>query len=229
MALILALETSSTICSVALYQNQEFLALTELQLEKSHSSHTTVIISQLLENCGLTLQDLSAVAVSGGPGSYTGLRIGSAMAKGLCYSLDIPLIEISTLHALAYSLIQVTPNPENYLYCPMLDARRMEVYSCVLNSDLQELLPVSPIILTNKSFEDFTSQNPVIFLGSGADKFQKLIENSSQALFNSKVSLSAKPVGALAYHKYINQQFEDVAYYEPFYLKEVYITASNKS
>ncbi|PSR57309.1 tRNA (adenosine(37)-N6)-threonylcarbamoyltransferase complex dimerization subunit type 1 TsaB [Adhaeribacter arboris] len=229
MALILALETSSAICSVALYQNQELLALTELQLEKSHSSHTTVIISQILENCSLTLQDLSAVAVSGGPGSYTGLRIGSAIAKGLCYSLDIPLIEVSTLYALAYSLIQVIPNPEYYLYCPMLDARRMEVYCCLLNSDLQELLPVSPVILTNKSFEDFISQNPVIFLGSGASKFQKLIENSPRTLFHANVSLSAKPIGVLAYNKYKNHQFEDVAYYEPFYLKEVYITASNKS
>src|SRR5215213_6363182 len=119
MALILALETSSTICSVALYQEQELLALTELQLEKSHSSHTTVIISQILENCSLTLQDLSAVAVSGGPGSYTGLRIGSAIAKGLCYALNIPLIEVSTLHALAYDLIRVVPLPENYLFCPM--------------------------------------------------------------------------------------------------------------
>ncbi|MDQ3290232.1 MAG: tRNA (adenosine(37)-N6)-threonylcarbamoyltransferase complex dimerization subunit type 1 TsaB [Bacteroidota bacterium] len=229
MALILALETSSTICSVALYQNHEILALTELQLEKSHSSHTTVIISQILENCSLTLQGLSAVAVSGGPGSYTGLRIGSAIAKGLCYSLDIPLIEVSTLHALANSLIQVTPKPEHYLYCPMLDARRMEVYCCLLNCTLQELLPVSPLVLTDKSFEDFTSKQPIIFFGSGAAKFQKLIDPSPQAFFVPTLPLSAKNIGALAYNKYLNQQFEDVAYYEPFYLKEVYITASDKS
>ncbi|MDQ4139439.1 MAG: tRNA (adenosine(37)-N6)-threonylcarbamoyltransferase complex dimerization subunit type 1 TsaB [Bacteroidota bacterium] len=228
MALILALETSSTICSVALYQDQELLALTELQLEKSHSSHTTVIISQILENCNLTLQDLSAVAVSGGPGSYTGLRIGSGIAKGLCYALNIPLIEVSTLHALAYDLMQVTPTPENYLFCPMLDARRMEVYCCLLDSALQELYPVSPLILTDISFKEFISKQPVIFFGSGAVKFKTLVESSSNALFIKSLPLSARPIGALAYHKYISKQFEDIAYYEPFYLKEVYITESKK-
>lgn len=229
MVYILALETSSSICSVALYQHEELLALSELQIEKSHSSHITVLIKQLLENCNVTMQDISAVAVSGGPGSYTGLRIGSATAKGLCYALNIPLINISTLHALTYDLIQVVPAAEQYLYCPMLDARRMEVYATILNSNLQEHLPITPVILTDISFQEFFSKHPVLFFGSGASKFQEVMRSHPNASFVNEVPLSARPIGALAYPKFMNQQFEDVAYYEPFYLKEVYITKSTKA
>lgn len=229
MALILALETSSIVCSVALYQEEKLLALAELQIEKSHSSHITVLINQMLENCNLSLKDVSAVAVSGGPGSYTGLRIGSATAKGLCYALNIPLIEVSTLHALAYKLISQIPLPEQYLFCPMIDARRMEVYACLLDADLREHLPVAPVILTETSFQEYIQQQPVIFFGNGAAKFKPLVGHLSQALFVNKTQLSARPVGALALSKYYQQQFEDVAYYEPFYLKDVYITASTKA
>src|SRR6187551_564583 len=125
MALILSLETSTTVCSVALAQDGRLIGTSELRLEKSHSSHITVLIQQLLENTGFTNQDLSAIAVSGGPGSYTGLRIGTSTAKGLCYALDIPLIAVSTLHALAWQTISYTANSAEFLFCPMLDARRM--------------------------------------------------------------------------------------------------------
>ena len=229
MAVILALETSSTICSVALYQQEQLLALSELQIEKSHSSHITVLIDQMLQNCHLTLSDLAAVAVSGGPGSYTGLRIGSATAKGLCYALEIPLIEVSTLYALAHELIQVIPAAQQYLFCPMIDARRMEVYSCLVNSDLQELMPIAPIILSETTFQDYLAKQPVVFFGSGAAKYQKMIEHFSNTLFVNSIALSARSIGALAVEKYEKQIFEDVAYYEPFYLKDVYITTSSKA
>ncbi|MHA6249840.1 tRNA (adenosine(37)-N6)-threonylcarbamoyltransferase complex dimerization subunit type 1 TsaB [Pontibacter sp. CAU 1760] len=229
MALLLALETSTNVCSIALYNDQQLLGASELQIEKSHSSHITVMVSQLVENCGATLHDLSAVAVSGGPGSYTGLRIGTSTAKGLCYALDIPLLEVSTLYGLAAQVIGVTPNPEQYLFCPMLDARRMEVYTCLLNHELQEIDPVQPVVLDAHTFENNLARQPVIFFGSGAPKFQELVKDNPNALFIEGILPSAKRIGMLAYDKYNQQAFEDVAYYEPFYLKDVYIAKTSKS
>ncbi|WP_299758909.1 tRNA (adenosine(37)-N6)-threonylcarbamoyltransferase complex dimerization subunit type 1 TsaB [uncultured Pontibacter sp.] len=228
MPLLLALETSTTVCSVALYKDQQLLGASELQIEKSHSSHITVMVSQLVENCGATLQDLSAVAVSGGPGSYTGLRIGTSTAKGLCYSLDIPLLEVSTLYGLAAQVIAMTPNPERYLFCPMLDARRMEVYTCLLTHELQEVEPIAPVVLEEHTFEYRLKEQPIIFFGSGAAKYKSMVNTVANALFIDGVLPNAKTIGALALPKYEQQAFEDVAYYEPFYLKDVYITSPSK-
>ncbi|MBF9255170.1 tRNA (adenosine(37)-N6)-threonylcarbamoyltransferase complex dimerization subunit type 1 TsaB [Pontibacter sp. 172403-2] len=229
MAVLLAIETSSTVCSVALYKDNQLLGASELQIEKSHSSHITVMIAQLVENCGLALEDLSAVAVSGGPGSYTGLRIGSSTAKGLCFSLDIPLLEVSTLHGLTAQVIAATPNPEQYLFCPMLDARRMEVYTCLLNHQLEEVEPVAPLILESDILQERLAQQGIIFFGSGAGKFKELVSGNSNALFIDSILPSAKTIGQLALNKYAQKQFEDVAYYEPFYLKDVYITGARKA
>ncbi|GGG32145.1 tRNA (adenosine(37)-N6)-threonylcarbamoyltransferase complex dimerization subunit type 1 TsaB [Pontibacter amylolyticus] len=229
MPLLLALETSSNVCSVALYKGADLLGASELQIEKSHSSHITVMISQLVENCGYTLHDLSAVAVSGGPGSYTGLRIGSSTAKGLCYSLDIPLLEVSTLYGLAKQAIDGVPNAQEYLFCPMMDARRMEVYTCLLNANLEEQLPVAPVVLDEQSFQEELARQPIIFFGNGAAKFKKLQEGNANALFIDSIQPSAKPIGQLSLLKYEQQAFEDVAYYEPFYLKDVYITSPTKN
>ncbi|MCJ8164838.1 tRNA (adenosine(37)-N6)-threonylcarbamoyltransferase complex dimerization subunit type 1 TsaB [Pontibacter sp. E15-1] len=228
MPLLLALETSTTVCSIALFKGQLLLGASELQIEKSHSSHITVMVSQLVENCGATLQDLSAVAVSGGPGSYTGLRIGTSTAKGLCFSLDIPLLEVSTLYGLALQVIAATPNPERYLFCPMLDARRMEVYTCLLNSELQEVSPIEPIVLDAQTFANKLATQPVIFFGSGAQKFRELVGGNPNALFVDNILPSAKTIGMLAFNKYVQKTFEDVAYYEPFYLKDVYITGAGR-
>lgn len=205
------------------------LGASELQIEKSHSSHITVMISQLLENCGVELRQLSAVAVSGGPGSYTGLRIGSSTAKGLCYSLDIPLLEVSTLYGLALQAVQHVPNAEEYLFCPMLDARRMEVYTCLLNASLEEQLPIAPVILDEDTFKKQLEEHRIVFFGSGAAKFKNLVGENKNALFIEGIQLSAKPIGQLALAKYEQQAFEDVAYYEPFYLKDVYITSASKN
>ncbi len=229
MALILAIETSTTVCSVALFKEEQLLGASELQIEKSHSSHITVMISQLIENCGETLQGLSAIALSGGPGSYTGLRIGSSTAKGLCFALDIPLIEVSTLYSLAAQVIATTPNPEQFLFCPMLDARRMEVYTCLLNHQYQNIAPIAPVILDEHFQEDKLASQPIIFFGSGADKFKELTNDNSNALFVNTILPTAKTIGQLAYTKYKQAQFEDVAYYEPFYLKDVYITSAGSN
>ena len=228
MVYILALETTSSICSVALFQNDQLLGISELQIEKSHSSHITVLIEQLLQNCQISFSQLAAVALSGGPGSYTGLRIGSSSAKGLCYSLNIPLLEVPTLQALSSEAINYTPQPQDYLYCPMIDARRMEVYTCILNHSLEEISPVTPLILEEASLQDILIDNKVLFFGSGAAKFSQIIINSTNAAFISSIKPTARWMGKLAFDKYNKAAFEDVAYYEPFYLKEVYITKSNK-
>jgi tRNA threonylcarbamoyladenosine biosynthesis protein TsaB len=228
MAYLLALETSSTICSVALFQDEALLGLSELQIEKSHSSHITVLIDQLLQNCRVPLSSLDAMVLSGGPGSYTGLRIGSSTAKGFCFSLDIPLIEVSTLQALAAAAVGLSPNPADYLYCPMIDARRMEVYTTVLNENLEEMMPVSPIVLTPESFQEQLSDKAVLFFGSGAAKCKTLLEDHPKAFFLESLAVSARWLGKLGLEKYRQALFEDVAYYEPFYLKEVHITSSNK-
>jgi tRNA threonylcarbamoyladenosine biosynthesis protein TsaB len=228
MAFLLALETSSTVCSVALFKKEQLLGVSELQIEKSHSSHITVLIQQLLQNCQVSLSSLSAVAISGGPGSYTGLRIGSATAKGLCFSLNIPLIEVSTLEAMAAMAIKFTPNPGAYIFCPMIDARRMEVYTYLTNHKLQAITPVAPAILEKDSFKAYLQENKIIFCGSGALKFKDLADEQENALFLDNIKPTATIIGELALPKLAENIFQNVAYYEPFYLKEVYITSSAK-
>ncbi|WP_299826196.1 tRNA (adenosine(37)-N6)-threonylcarbamoyltransferase complex dimerization subunit type 1 TsaB [uncultured Pontibacter sp.] len=227
--LLLALETSTNVCSVALFKGAQLLGASELRIEKSHSSHITVMMEQLVNNCGFKMEELSAVVISGGPGSYTGLRIGTSTAKGLCFALNIPLIEVSTLYSMAEQVIQYTPNAAQYLFCPMLDARRMEVYTCVLSHELNEVTPITPVILTEQTLGDILAERQVIFFGSGADKFKDLTQNNNYALFVDGVVPSAIAIGKLGLSKYEEQAFEDVAYYEPFYLKDVYITSAGKS
>ena len=222
--LILSLETSSPICSVALHRAGVLVGQTELRLEKSHSSHISVLINQLLENAGHTLQDVAAVALSDGPGSYTGLRIGGAAAKGLCFALDIPLLAVSTLQALAWQVAGYTAAPETHLYCPMLDARRMEVYTALYTHDGQEILPPTALVLTPEAMAEQMGGHRVLFFGNGAAKFQPLVPEPSNAGFLTNIEPSAVAVGALAWGAFQRQEFRDVAYYEPFYLKDVYTT-----
>ncbi len=225
MPYLISLETSSVVCSVALHKSGKLVGKSELHLDKSHSSHITILLNELVKYAGITLKDIAAVAISGGPGSYTGLRIGTSTAKGLCFGLDIPLIEVSTLEALAHQQIQYTPNPAGFNFCPMIDARRMEVYCGVYDQNLRPVLPVSPVVLTADSFSELLATQPVLFFGSGAAKFQPLVAGNKNAVFVSQGTPDAGAVGELAWKKFEQQQFEDVAYYEPFYLKEFYTTA----
>ncbi|GAB3301196.1 tRNA threonylcarbamoyladenosine biosynthesis protein TsaB [Hymenobacter tenuis] len=224
--LLLSLETSSPVCSVALHRidTGKLVGQSELRLEKSHSSHLSVLVHQLLENSLHTLPDLAAVAVSDGPGSYTGLRIGAAAAKGLCYALDIPLLAISTLQSLAHQVAAVTARPEQFLFCPMLDARRMEVYAGLYRHDGTEVLAPTPLLLDEHTLAEQLAHHSVLFFGNGAAKFQPLVNASAQAGFLAGIEPSAVSVGALALGAYERQEFRSVAYYEPFYLKEVYTT-----
>jgi tRNA threonylcarbamoyladenosine biosynthesis protein TsaB len=226
MGLLLSLETSSPICSVALHdtENGRLFGQSELRLEKSHSTHLTVLIEQLIANTGHALRDLAAVAVSDGPGSYTGLRIGAAAAKGLCFALDVPLVAVGTLPALAYQVAARTPRADTYLYSPMLDARRQEVYTALYRADGRELAVPAPLILTPEALAEQLVHHPVLCFGSGAAKFQPLVSDNPNAFFLADVQPSAVSVGELALGAYQRQEFQDVAYYEPFYLKEVYTT-----
>jgi len=224
--LLLSLETSSPVCSVALHRvaDGSLIGQSELRLDKSHSTHLTVLIEQLLANTGHQLTNLAAVAVSDGPGSYTGLRIGAAAAKGLCFALDVPLLAVSTLRALAAQVAAGTARSESWLYCPMLDARRMEVYAALYTYDGQEVLAPAPLVLDADTLAEQLARHPVLFFGHGAAKFQALPGERTHAGFLAGVEPSGVAVGALAVAAFHRQEFQDVAYYEPFYLKEVYTT-----
>ncbi|MBG8553377.1 tRNA (adenosine(37)-N6)-threonylcarbamoyltransferase complex dimerization subunit type 1 TsaB [Hymenobacter guriensis] len=225
-SLILSLETSSPVCSVALHRvaDGSLVGQTELRLEKSHSSHLSVLVSQLLENTGHALPDVAAVALSDGPGSYTGLRIGAAAAKGFCYALDVPLLAIGTLQSLAYQVARHTARPETYLYCPMLDARRMEVYAALYRHDGTEELAPTPLILDADTLREQLAHHSLLCFGNGAAKFRPLVAEHPHAGFLAGIEPSAVAVGELALGAYQRQEFRSVAYYEPFYLKEVYTT-----
>jgi tRNA threonylcarbamoyladenosine biosynthesis protein TsaB len=159
---------------------------------------------------------LQAVAVSGGPGSYTGLRIGVSLAKGLCYALQLPLIEISTLQAMTYGAIR--HYKEEALYCPMLDARRMEVYNAIYNHHLENIEGVQAAVVEENIFENYLERNSMYFFGNGAGKLQEVIRHP-RAIFVGYNFISARYMGTLAREKFQNKEFADLAYYEPFYLK----------
>ena len=228
--LLLSLETSSPVCSVALHRvaDGSLVGQSELRLDKSHSTHLTVLIEQLLANTGHQLADLAAVAVSDGPGSYTGLRIGGAAAKGLCFALDIPLVAVSTLQALAAQVAAGTARPSTWLYCPMLDARRTEVYAALYTHEGQEVLAPTPLLLDTDTLAEQLAHHSVLFFGHGAAKFQALLGKHPNAGFLAGIEPSAISVGQLAVAAFHRQEFQDVAYYEPFYLKEVYTTTPKK-
>ena len=224
--LLLSLETSSPVCSVALHRvaDGSLVGQSELRLDKSHSTHLTVLIEQLLANTGHQLADLAAVAVSDGPGSYTGLRIGAAAAKGLCFALGIPLVAVSTLQAMAAQVAAGTAWPEKFLYCSMLDARRQEVYAAIYAHDGQLVLAPTPHILDADTLAEQLAQQPLLFFGHGAAKFRALLGEHPHAGFLAGIEPSAIAVGQLGVAAFHRHDFQDVAYYEPFYLKEVYTT-----
>jgi len=223
MALIISLETSSNVCSVALYNYTELISCSEILVQKSHSSLLTVMIQQCVEQAGYKLSDLNAVAVSAGPGSYTGLRIGASVAKGLCYSLEIPLIAVDTLYSMG-AMVAEFVEPDSII-CPMLDARRMEVYCALLDSRLNVLSPSLPKVLSVDSFEIELENTQIFFFGNGSDKFYHLLGNKRNAKFLPNIYPSAKGIGKLALKKFEISDFENVIYFEPNYLKE-FVSAS---
>ncbi len=218
MSHILSLETSTNICSIALHNNGHLIACEEIHLEKSHSEYLSLSIKNLLGSIDFKLKQLDAVAISKGPGSYTGLRIGTATAKGLCYALDIPLIAINTLTSMAHAVNQY--NVHKACLCPMIDARRMEVYCLVADSQLNQLEPTQAKIIDSDAFKECLMTHEVIFFGNGASKCKEILSNSRNAIFIEGIYPSAKQIGVLAWMGYKANQFEEIAYFEPYYLKD---------
>lgn len=221
MALILSIETSTMVCSVALTDGGKVLTEKKLLEDKSHASHLTILIQEILGEAGKQMSEIKAIAISEGPGSYTGLRIGVSTAKGLCYALGVPLIGISTLMAMALEVNQ--SNENEALLCPMIDARRMEVYTALYDSFLEELLPPCPKILDESSFHETLASSKVLFFGNGSEKFKEIVK-SPNARFIDGLTPSAWAVGLLAAKKFDKNQVEDLAYFEPSYLKEFQAT-----
>lgn len=214
MSTILCIETASTNCSVAIGVNGKLLALKEdYDSSYSHAERLHNFIKEILEENDLKLSDLDAIAVSKGPGSYTGLRIGVSAAKGLCFSLDLPLISVATLSSLANQV------EETGTIIPMMDARRMEVYTAVFDKDKKQIEETSAKILDPESYNSNLKEGLVYFIGSGVEKFQKICEHPNARYIKDKLP-SASQMVPLATIKYKKSDFEDVAYFEPYYLKD---------
>ncbi len=226
MALILSIETSAPICSVALHQDGILKGISEVAVENSHSEVLTVLIENLLKNTFVDKSELDAIAISEGPGSYTGLRIGLSTAKGLCYALEIPLIAVKTLKAMANQVQRLYPSTDEVLFCPMLDARRMEVYHAIYDNKLNEIQETKPLIFEEGALSDYANKK-IIYFGDGAQKGQEALA-FPDFHFIKGIETSASGMGELAFDKFQRNIFEDVAYCEPFYLKEVRITVSKK-
>jgi tRNA threonylcarbamoyladenosine biosynthesis protein TsaB len=228
MATILNIETSTEVCSVVLAKDGEFLFEKESAEGLNHSELLTVFIEELFAENNLQMNILDAVAVSKGPGSYTGLRIGVSVAKGLCYALEIPLIAVGTLDALGFFASQSlnrngTTLEDSLLFCPMIDARRMEVYTTLYNAKGENIQPVSAEIIDENSFSSFLKDHKIQFFGNGAAKCKSLLTHPN-ALFEGPSITSARFMQNLTEKKYNNNEFENVAYFEPFYLKDFVAT-----
>ncbi|MDN3596294.1 tRNA (adenosine(37)-N6)-threonylcarbamoyltransferase complex dimerization subunit type 1 TsaB [Zunongwangia endophytica] len=216
MAIILCLETATTNCSVALCEDGKVIALKEDNSKGySHAEKLHVFIDEILKENQLKIDNLDAVAVSKGPGSYTGLRIGVSTAKGLCFAQDIPLISVPTLTSLAK---KVTPQ-ETEQVIAMLDARRMEVYSAVFDSAFNQVRATEAQILSEESFGEELSKGKVHFIGNGVAKFSEICDHPNAQFIEDELP-SAKEMCAIAYDKYKISDMEDVAYFEPYYLKD---------
>ncbi|MEO6903634.1 MAG: tRNA (adenosine(37)-N6)-threonylcarbamoyltransferase complex dimerization subunit type 1 TsaB [Bacteroidia bacterium] len=223
MALILNLETATTVCSVSLGKDGKLLALKELQGDYTHAENLTSFIEEVLSQAKLSLSQLDAIAISKGPGSYTGLRIGVSTAKGLCYALNKPLIAVDTLQHLSLNLpVSIIGNAVDVVLCPMIDARRMEVYCALYNINNDCLKSTWAEIIDNHSFADLFSDSSkiVYFFGDGAAKCKEILSLKNNALFIDNVFPSAKNMIPLSEKAFLTNQFEDVAYFEPFYLKD---------
>ncbi|SDD93749.1 tRNA threonylcarbamoyladenosine biosynthesis protein TsaB [Mucilaginibacter pineti] len=222
MSLILQIETATTSCSVALAAGGKVLDFKEVNERNKHAEVITVFIEQILTAANLTYQDLDAIAVSCGPGSYTGLRIGISTAKGLCFALDKPLIAIETLEAMAYGVINDHQHlfDKDTLLCPMIDARRMEVYCALFSADGTKVRATAADIIDENSFGEFLKDHKILFFGDGADKCEAVLGANLNALFLPAYVNSATHLTQRALQKFSQKEFEDVAYFEPYYLKD---------
>jgi tRNA threonylcarbamoyladenosine biosynthesis protein TsaB len=216
VSLLLHIDTAVDAASVCLSSKEEVIGVTTNLQTKESAAWIQPAIQQLMEEHGQPLQQLKAISVSAGPGSYTGLRVGMATAKGLCYALHIPLITINTLQMMAAA---ATAEPTNLL-CPMIDARRMEVFTAVYKPSLELVVPSKALILEENSFAEFLEKHTITFFGNGSTKFNSVMEHAN-AVFKT-IPVNASHLTVLAYQQFVHGNFADLAYCEPFYGKEFY-------
>lgn len=227
MSRIILIETSTSLCSTALVEDGKVVCERISDEPRAHASKTALFVSEMLSEKGLKVSDCDAVAVSKGPGSYTGLRVGVSTAKGLCFGAGVPMISVGTLDTLVWQALDGNMLPEGCRYIiPMIDARRMEVYTGIFTPDGKQISPTVAQIIDADSFKDQLAEGPVLFIGDGADKCKDTL-TSPNARF-----IQCCPKAASMMHPAIDaleaKMFEDVAYFEPFYLKEFITTVSKK-
>lgn len=230
--MIICLETATNLCSVALCDSAGVISLRESNESKSHASMLTVFIEEILRESGIKARELDAVAVSKGPGSYTGLRIGVSVAKGIAYGASIPLIGIETTLSMFYGITESKyfdrASAIDSLFCPMLDARRMEVYYTVFDTAGNKIKDISAEIITGNTFENIPELQKIVFFGDGAMKCKDVI-NRKNAQFAVDFKMSASYMHKPVFQAFRDRHFEDVAYFEPFYLKDFITTKPRKN
>ncbi len=218
MALILNIDTSTEKAGICLSEKGEMLLMMENHDQKEHSSWLHPAVQKLLQDSGRRLQDLQAIAVTAGPGSYTGLRVGMAAAKGFCYALNIPLIAENTLTAMAFAAREQLSAID--FLCPMLDARRMEVFTAIYKDDLDVVLPATAMIIDENSFSSYLLDHQMSFFGPGSDKCKQVISAPNAAFVD--FTFNVRYLGILSFYRYLHGEFTGVAYSEPAYTKEFY-------
>jgi len=230
--MVICIETATNLCSVALCSSAGIVSLKESTDLKSHASKLTVFIDEVLKEKGIRAQELEAVAVGKGPGSYTGLRIGVSVAKGIAFAASIPLIGIGTTLSMFWGMLQrieeINSDRENTLLCPMIDARRMEVYNAIYDSQGKTEKEVSADIITEDSFAEIPEYKKIIFFGNGAVKCKQVIKRKN-VYFADDFRISASHMQKPVYQAIASQEFENVAYFEPFYLKDFITTIPRKN
>ena len=221
------IETATALCSAALAENGSIVSYRESSEPRAHASKTAVFVKEILEERNLSAKDCSAVCVSMGPGSYTGLRVGVSTAKGLCFGAGIPLLAVGTLDILVMQAITEGILPEGCRYIiPMIDARRMEVYTAVFSDDGRQVEETAPLVVTEDSFGRYLEEGPVLFIGDGAEKCRGTITSPNASFCQCCPKASAMLLPAI--REYKEKRFKDTAYFEPFYLKEFVATSSKK-
>ena len=219
MAIILNIDTAISTASVCLSKEAQSLQFALNSNRQDHASWMHIAIKNVIAEARLNVKDLEAIAVTIGPGSYTGLRVGLSAAKGLCFALDIPLISVNTLEVMAYAVI----NEEADLFCPLIDARRMEVFMAVYDKNMEVIISPCAMIIAQNSFDILLASGKIIFSGNGSEKIKKVVCHPN-AIFKNSTTTAADMVN-LSENKFVEKKFADIAYTEPFYIKEFYSPA----
>lgn len=234
MSYFLCIDTATSVCSVVLTHDDSVLSIKESTEEKAHASRLGVFIKQVLDEAAISVTQLDAVAVSKGPGSYTGLRIGVSTAKGLCYRTDIPLIAVETLQIMSNGMCRDALEtfttdfyPDSALFCPMIDARRMEVYTALFDINNQRIKETTAMIVNENSFDSFLEKLQVVFAGDGAEKCRSLLRHQN-TLFLDNFNHSALYMINIVQQAYHERNFENLAYFEPYYLKDFIVTSPKR-